>query len=155
MTSTYTLLKADIAELVRRGNPFTFPSFDEIHRRIARNRQRRRRANPCALIKLPEDDARPRRRKRRPNMVDGKMRGRADHGYEDLAWRAMEKAWERGDLLPGRDYQLAEIKRICQRAYCDMEILCMDLAEHRASVKVTHVAHNVWRFSGRFAEPAI
>lgn len=152
---THTLLKDDVAEITRRPRPSLFPPYHEVRRRIERNRRGAVRPNPCALIALPEDAARRPVRKRRPNMFDGKMRGQADHGHEELAWPAMESAWDRGELSPGRDYTLVEIRQICRRAYCDMESLCLDLAEHRARVVVTHVRHNTWRFSARFGEARI
>lgn len=152
---TFTLLKDDVAEIVRLHRPHTFPGFEETHRRIERNRRRTHRQNPCALAVLPEDAAKPRARKRRPQMYDGKMRGRANHGHEELSWQAVESAWERRELRPGRDYPLAEVRRICNRAFCDMDLICLDLAEHRASVIVTHVSLNVWRFTARFGEGRI
>ena len=150
---THTLLKEDLAEIGRRITPVSVPCYAEVRRRLARRRDRR--PNPCALVALPED-AKKKRRKARPKLNDGKLRGVAGRpGQDVLAWRAVEMAFDAGALREGRDYSLEQIKRICRRAFCDMDLLCLDLAEHRSTVKISHRGRNIWRFSPRFAAPRI
>jgi hypothetical protein len=92
------------------------PGFDQVRARL------RRRANPCAIVDLPEDQpklaraAQP-RYKNRPasDNSGGVMRGVANHGYEIPPWRAVEQAWLEKKFDPEACYTHIEIRRIIGR----------------------------------------
>lgn len=130
------------------------PGFDRVRRKM------QRRANPCALVELPED--RPKltragqpRAKKRPasDNREGAMRGVADHGYEIPTWRAVERAWLEKKFDPAETYTHVQIRQILGRYPGCMDHLCLTLAEHRSLVKMIHVEACHWRFAARFAGP--
>jgi hypothetical protein len=131
------------------------PGFDRVRRKM------QRRANPCALVELPED--RPKltragqpRAKKRPasDNSEGAMRGVANHGYEIPPWRAVEEAWLEKKFDPAETYTHVQIRQILDRYPGCMDHLCLTLAEHRSVVKMIHVEGHQWRFADRFAAPA-
>lgn len=130
------------------------PGFDQV-----RARMRGHRPNPCALVEV--EDPKPivlkSRTPRQKIAVNrpGEMRGVAEHGHDEVVWKAVENAVLKGSLEQGRGYTPTEIKGVIGRNPTCMDSICLDLAGYRSPVKMRDLGDGRWCFSMRFAEDQV
>lgn len=132
-----TLLKDDVAEIVHQAPAATMPPYAEVRARIAR-RHRGSRPNPCREIILPEDlpTRKVKKKTRRHYAIDWRNTAQRDLG---AAWARVQQAYLDGHLRDGQVYGVGEIRRVCGVAENVIECLQMDLAEHRALLRLVAV----------------
>lgn len=114
------------------------PGFDRVRRTL--RHQPLHRENPCATIVLPEDRPLPPKKKamRVIDWKNGAQRSSAP------PWQRVVSAYLDGQLLAGETYSKGALRRICGLSSNVLEGVQMDLAEHRAPVRLIDRGNSVY-----------